>query len=74
MEVLSFGQPLGAIMQVTYVVEDMDQALTHWTTTLGVGPFFLFKSFKLLDAGIMENQPRSTSIWRSHSAGPCASS
>lgn len=50
MEVLSFGQPLGAIMQVAYVVEDMDRALTHWTTTLGVGPFFLFKSFKLLDA------------------------
>lgn len=50
MEVLSFGQPLGAIMQVAYFVEDMDRELKHWTKTLGVGPFFLFKSFKLLDA------------------------
>ena len=48
--VLSFGQPLGAIMQVAYVVDDMDRALEHWTKTLGVGPFFLFKSFQLLDA------------------------
>lgn len=50
MERLSFGQPLGAIMQVAHIVENMDRELKHWTKTLGVGPFFLFKSFKLLDA------------------------
>ena len=50
METLSFGQPLGAIMQVAYVVEDMDRALKHWTKTLGIGPFFLFEHFALLDA------------------------
>ena len=50
MDVLSFGQPLGAIMQVAYVVEDMDRALAHWTKTLNVGPFFLFEKFQLLDA------------------------
>lgn len=50
METLSFGQPLGAIMQVAYVVDDMDRELEHWTKTLGVGPFFLFRNFQLLDA------------------------
>lgn len=50
MEMLSFGQPLGAIMQVAYVVDDMEAALDKWTKTLGVGPFFLFKNFQLLDA------------------------
>lgn len=46
---LSFGQPLGAIMQVAYVVEDIEKAMEHWTNTLGVGPFFLFEHFALED-------------------------
>ena len=50
METLSFGQPLGAVMQVAYFVEDMDRALKHWTKMLRVGPFFLFEHFALLDA------------------------
>jgi hypothetical protein len=50
METLGFGQPLGAVMQVAYIVEEMEPALEHWTKIVGVGPFFLFKSFKLLDA------------------------
>ncbi|MBY0563150.1 MAG: VOC family protein [Hyphomonadaceae bacterium] len=50
MEMLSFGQPLGAIMQVAYLVEDIDQALAHWTKVLGVGPFFLFEHFAFHDA------------------------
>lgn len=50
MEMLSFGQPLGAIMQVAYTTPDMDAALDHWVGTLGVGPFFLFRNFQLLDA------------------------
>lgn len=49
MDILPFGQPLGAIMQVAYVVENMGAALDHWTGTLGVGPFFLFRNFQLLD-------------------------
>ncbi len=48
-EMLSFGQPLGAIMQVAYVVEDIDKAMKEWTETLGVGPFFLFEHFALED-------------------------
>lgn len=50
MEILSFGQPLGAVMQVAYVVDDMEKALEHWTQELGIGPFFLFEHFPLMDA------------------------
>jgi len=46
---LSFGQPPGAIMQVAYVVEDIEKAMKHWTEKLGVGPFFLFEHFELED-------------------------
>ncbi len=46
---LSFGQPLGGIMQVAYVVEDIEKSMVHWTKTLGVGPFFLFEHFALED-------------------------
>jgi hypothetical protein len=31
----------GPIFQTAYVVEDIDNALDHWTGTLGVGPFFM---------------------------------
>ena len=32
----------GPVFQIAYVVDDMDAALTHWTQTMGVGPFFEF--------------------------------
>lgn len=31
----------GDIMQLGYVVTDMDQAIDHWAEVLGVGPFFV---------------------------------
>ncbi len=48
-EMLSFGQPLGAIMQVAYIVEDIEKAMKHWTENVGIGPFYLFEHFELLD-------------------------
>ena len=48
-KILSFGQPLGAVMQVAYVVEDIKKAMAHWTEKLDVGPFFLFEHFALED-------------------------
>lgn len=33
----------GAIRQNGYVVRDIEAALHHWTTVLGVGPFFYFE-------------------------------
>ncbi|MFN3642755.1 MAG: VOC family protein [Gemmobacter sp.] len=31
----------GPVMQLGYVVPDLDAALRHWSGTLGVGPFFV---------------------------------
>jgi hypothetical protein len=34
-------QPHGAIVELCYVVADMDAAIAHWTGTIGAGPFFV---------------------------------
>jgi hypothetical protein len=34
-------QPPGSIIELCYVVTDMDAALTHWTGMLRAGPFFV---------------------------------
>ncbi|MCL7466127.1 VOC family protein [Phaeovulum sp. NW3] len=31
----------GDVMQLGYVVDDMDRAIDHWARVLGVGPFFV---------------------------------
>lgn len=43
---LGFGQPLGAIVQFAYVVDDIDRAMTDFTDRLGVGPWFLRSRFQ----------------------------
>ncbi len=43
------SQPDGQIMQIAYVVNDLDYALEHWTQTLGIGPFFLLESLEVID-------------------------
>jgi hypothetical protein len=50
MEPLSFGRELGAIKQVSFVVDDIEREMDHWSGTLGVGPFFYLRHFPLLDA------------------------
>jgi hypothetical protein len=49
MDTLSYGLPLGAIMQVAYVVEDIEAEMDRWTRVLGVGPFFYIPHFPLQD-------------------------
>jgi len=43
----SSAHELGPIRQNGYVVNDMESALHHWTTVLGVGPFYLIESVSL---------------------------
>ena len=38
---------IGPIMQIAFVPEDFDAALTHWTEVMGVGPFFLLEKMAL---------------------------
>jgi Glyoxalase/Bleomycin resistance protein/Dioxygenase superfamily len=35
------------IMQVCWVVPDIDAAMANWTKTMGVGPFFVFRDLKI---------------------------
>lgn len=39
----------GPIRQSGYLVDDLDRAMAHWTTTLGVGPFFLIPDVAMVD-------------------------
>jgi hypothetical protein len=38
---------LGKIIQLAYLPADFDAALTYWTQTVGVGPFFLLENIQL---------------------------
>ena len=38
---LSFGQPLGSIVQYAYVVPSIDRAVADYVDQLGVGPWFV---------------------------------
>lgn len=41
--------PAGGIMQIAYVVEDLDLAIEHWAKTFGVGPFFVRRHVQYQD-------------------------
>ncbi len=42
---LDFGQPEGGIIQMAYVVADIDVAIQQWVQDLNVGPWFLLDRF-----------------------------
>jgi hypothetical protein len=42
---LGFGQPGNAIIQLGYVVPDINSAMTRWTADMRVGPWFVIKRF-----------------------------
>jgi len=50
MPLLSFGQPLGGVMQMAYVVPDIRAAIAEWGEQLNVGPWFLLESFTGVNA------------------------
>ena len=45
MPTLSFGGPQDGIIQIAYVVDDMDAAMRRWIDELHVGPWFLIPHF-----------------------------
>jgi hypothetical protein len=45
MTTFGFGQRVGQIVQMAYVVEDMDAAIGWWVRDCRVGPWFLLESF-----------------------------
>lgn len=50
MSLVSFGQPDDGIIQMAYVVENMQRAIEHWTRKLKTGPWFLIDHFTGVDA------------------------
>jgi Glyoxalase/Bleomycin resistance protein/Dioxygenase superfamily len=42
---LAFGQPLGAIFQIAYIVPDIDAAIREQATRLRIGPWLLLEHF-----------------------------
>jgi Glyoxalase/Bleomycin resistance protein/Dioxygenase superfamily len=50
MPTLDFGQPEAGIIQMAYVVDDIQAAMAQWTNDLHVGPWFLLDRFEGVDA------------------------
>ncbi len=49
MGTFGFGQPQGGIIQMAYVVTDLDAAIDHWVHDLKVGPWFRIDHFTGID-------------------------
>ena len=49
MSLVSFGQPDDGIIQMAYVVTDIQAAMELWISKLKVGPWFLLPSFTGVD-------------------------
>lgn len=42
---LQFGPRLGSVMQVAYVVNDLEKAVQKWSKTLNIGPWLIMENF-----------------------------
>ena len=49
MALLDFGQPARGIMQMAYVVTDLNAAIGDWIKRLNVGPWFVLEHFTGID-------------------------
>ncbi|MEZ5712337.1 MAG: VOC family protein [Sphingobium sp.] len=47
------------VMQVCWVVDDIDKAMADWTRVMGIGPFFIFRDLKI-DSVRYRGTPTST--------------
>jgi len=47
---LDFGQPAEGIIQIAYVVDDLDEAMRHYVEELSVGPWFVLRDWTPDDA------------------------
>lgn len=49
-QLLDFGQPLGGVMQIAYIVPDLRRAIEDYRPRLQAGPWFVIDHFPLSDA------------------------
>jgi Glyoxalase/Bleomycin resistance protein/Dioxygenase superfamily len=46
MSLVSFGQPDDGVVQIAYVVKDIQKAMRQWAEDLKIGPWFLLPGFR----------------------------
>jgi hypothetical protein len=61
MSELCVGQPIGGIIQMAYVVQDIGAAMAQWTADLRVGPWFLLDHFTGVDP-VYRGQPSRAGV------------
>ncbi len=55
------SQPPGTIMQIAYLVDDLDTALKYWTEDIHAGPFFVAERLSI-NNGLYRGQPNNPDI------------
>ena len=63
------SRSFGPIRQNGYVVRDIEAALKHWTTVLGIGPFFYVERARITDLQY-KGQPSAAEGHVALAAGP----
>jgi Glyoxalase/Bleomycin resistance protein/Dioxygenase superfamily len=61
MTMLGFGQTVGRIIQMAYVVEDIRAAINWWVQDAKTGPWFLLDNF-LADDHLYRNAPSTADV------------
>jgi hypothetical protein len=61
MGVVTFGQPDDGVIQMAYIVEDIQSAMSKWVKELKVGPWFLLDSFTGVDP-LYRGKPTEASV------------
>ncbi len=57
--ILKFGQPVGSVYQQCFVVTDIHESMTQFSKNLAIGPWFLFESYKFLEAEYLGQPARA---------------
>lgn len=60
-DMMKIGQPLGGIIQVAYIVEDIKKSMQDFTDRLGIGPWFVSGPF-VPPEGVYRGQPTDMSL------------
>ena len=58
---VGFGQPDNGVIQMAYVVADLDAAIREWITKLRVGPWFVLEHFTGVDP-VYRGQPSRADV------------
>jgi hypothetical protein len=58
---VGFGQPDNGVIQMAYVVADLDAAIHEWITKLRVGPWFVLEHFTGVDP-VYRGQPSRADV------------